>query len=243
MKPYVFGHRGAMGYEVENTIPAFKKAVSMGAGIETDVQLTKDNELICFHDPYIKIEEKYCPIKNFTLKELRAIKFEDNRRIPLVKEVFDIFKNAPNTLRYSIDIIDKKSGLELLNLARKASLLKNIEITDRRLRYLVVLRRKNEESNLVYTLTESINSINPKTVNLDKLRKIRISVINIMRRKHIEDLFKEVIDNGLKCYIWGVNTKINMKRIIKMRYKDEIVSAIYTDYPDILLNLIREHFK
>ncbi|MFX0030133.1 MAG: glycerophosphodiester phosphodiesterase, partial [Candidatus Hermodarchaeota archaeon] len=43
MKPYIFGHRGASGYEIENTVSAYKKAVSMGAGIEADVQLTKDN--------------------------------------------------------------------------------------------------------------------------------------------------------------------------------------------------------
>ena len=49
MKPYIFGHRGASGYEVENTITAFEKAVIMGVGIETDVQLTKDNKLVCFH--------------------------------------------------------------------------------------------------------------------------------------------------------------------------------------------------
>ena len=243
MKPYIFGHRGASGYEIENTIPSFKKAVSMGAGIETDVQLTKDSKLLCFHDPYIKIEEEYCHIKNFTLKELRAIKFEDSRRIPLVKEMFDIFKDAPNTLRYSFDIINKKSGLELLNLARKASLLKNIEITDRRLVLLSALRRKNELSNLVYTLIETINSINAKTLNIDKLRKLRISAINIRCQRHIEGLFRDIIDNGLKCYIWGVNTKSNMKKIVKLRYKDEIVNAIYTDYPDKLLNLIMEHFK
>ena len=243
MKPYIFGHRGASGYEIENTIPAFKKAVSMGAGIEADVQLTKDQKLVCFHDPYIKIEEKYCLVKDFTFQELKSIKFEDSRSIPLAKEVFEIFKDGPNTLRYSFDILDKNSGVELLNHAKKVSLLKNLEITDRRLRLLSVLRRNNENSNLVYTLRETINSINAKTVNLDKLRTLRINAINIMCRRNIEELFRDVIDNGLKCYIWGVNTKSNMKKIVKLRYKDEIVNAIYTDYPDKLLNLIMEHFK
>jgi len=243
MKPYIFGHRGASGYEIENTIPSFKKAVNMGVGIETDVQLTKDSMLVCFHDPYIKIEEEYYPIKNFTLNELRAIKFEDNRSIPLVKEVFDIFKDTPDTFRYSFDIIDKKSGLELLNLAREALLLKNIEITDRRLILLSALRRENKSSNLVYTLKETIKTINTKTLNLGKLRKLRIRAINIRYQRHIEGLFKDVIDNGLNCYIWGVNTKSYMKKIINMKYKDEIMNAIYTDYPDKLLNLVMEHFK
>ncbi len=46
MKPYIFAHRGASGYEIENTIPSFKKAISMGAGIETDIRATKDKKLI-----------------------------------------------------------------------------------------------------------------------------------------------------------------------------------------------------
>ncbi len=37
MKSYVFGYRGASGYEIENTIPSFRKAVKMGAGIESDI--------------------------------------------------------------------------------------------------------------------------------------------------------------------------------------------------------------
>ncbi|MHA2036735.1 MAG: glycerophosphodiester phosphodiesterase [Promethearchaeota archaeon] len=243
MNPYIFGHRGASAYEIENTIPAYNKAVDMGAGIEADVQLTKDNKLICFHDPYINIEGEICLIKNMTLKEFRALQFGDNREIPLAEEVFVNFKDAPNTLRYSFDIIDKNSGFELLKLARDASLLKKIEITDRRLILLSSLRRKYESSNLVYTLIETLKVINSETVNINKLRKLSINAINIRCKGNIKELFRDVIDNGLKCYIWGVNTKSNMKKIIKMRYKDEIVSAIYTDYPDILLNLIREHFK
>ncbi|MHA1915061.1 MAG: glycerophosphodiester phosphodiesterase [Promethearchaeota archaeon] len=243
MKPYVFGHRGASGYEVENTISSFKKAVNMGAGIEADVQLTKDKKLICFHDPYIKIEEKYCLIKDFTLKEVKAIYFKDNRKIPLLQEVFDIFKDKSSTLRFSFDVNDKQSGLKLINHAKKASILKNIEITDRRLILLSGLRRNNKIANLVYTFSEMVNPINSKSLNLDKLKKLNVNVVNVRCTRHVEDSFKEIIDKGLKCYIWGVNTQSNMKKIIKLKYKDEIVNAIYTDYPDKLLNLIMEHFK
>ena len=73
MKPYVFGHRGASGYEIENTIPSFKKAVRMGAGIETDVQETKDKELICFHDYFIETNSRKYDLKRITLKKLKSI--------------------------------------------------------------------------------------------------------------------------------------------------------------------------
>jgi len=78
---------------------------------------------------------------------------------------------------------------------------------------------------------------------LDKLRTLQIGVINIRRRRHIEELFREIIDHGFKCYIWGVNTKTNMKRIVRMRYKDEIVNAIYTDYPDILNKILNKRIN
>jgi len=243
MNPYIFGHRGASGYEIENTLSAFKKAVSMGAGIETDVQLTKDNKLICFHDPFFIIGSGTYVVSKLTLKEIRSMKFVDNRKIPLVSEVYENFKDESNTLRYSFDIADKKAGVELLNLANKAHISDNIEITDRRIIVLSLLRKQNKFSKLVYTLAEDVKKISDKTINLEKLRKLDIDVINVRCKRHIENIFKDIVDNGFKCYIWGVNTKINMKRVIKMRYNDEIVNAIYTDYPDKLLNLIKDQYK
>lgn len=47
----IFAHRGASGYALENTFKAFEKARILGAdGIELDVQCTKDNHLVVFHD-------------------------------------------------------------------------------------------------------------------------------------------------------------------------------------------------
>ncbi len=243
MKPYIFGHRGASGYEIENTLSAFKKAVSMGAGIETDVQLTKDNKLICFHDPFFIIGSDSYVVSKLTLNEIRSMKFVDNRKIPLVSEVYENFKDESNTLRYSFDITDKKAGVELLNLANKAHISDNIEITDRRIIVLSLLRKQNKNSKFVYTLAENVKKISDKTINLEKLRKLDIDVINVRCKRHIENIFKDIVENGFKCYIWGVNTKINMKRVIKMRDNDEIVNAIYTDYPDKLLNLIKDQYK
>ena len=49
--PLIIAHRGDATSAPENTIPAFKKALNLGAdGIELDVRLTKDRELVVFHD-------------------------------------------------------------------------------------------------------------------------------------------------------------------------------------------------
>ena len=51
MKIEVWAHRGASGYAPENTLPAFLKAYECGAdGVELDVQMTKDGQLVVIHD-------------------------------------------------------------------------------------------------------------------------------------------------------------------------------------------------
>ena len=49
-----FAHRGARLVEPENTIAAFRRALEEGAsGIETDVWVSADGEVVCVHDPVV----------------------------------------------------------------------------------------------------------------------------------------------------------------------------------------------
>ena len=49
--PITFAHRGARLDEPENTIPAFRRALAAGVtGLETDVWLAADGEVVCAHD-------------------------------------------------------------------------------------------------------------------------------------------------------------------------------------------------
>ena len=78
----VWGHRGASGYAPENTLAAFEKAVEMGAdGIELDVQLTKDGELVVIHDETIdRVSDGSGWVKDYTYAKL--IKHNFNRTHP-----------------------------------------------------------------------------------------------------------------------------------------------------------------
>ncbi|MHA1293856.1 MAG: glycerophosphodiester phosphodiesterase [Promethearchaeota archaeon] len=240
-KPYIFGHRGAMGYEIENTIPSFKKAIKIGAGIETDLHLTKDNILICFHDSAFKIDNKVYYINKLTIQELKSIKFNDKRKIPTLQEVFNLFYEYKN-LRYSCDIGNKKVGLELIKLIEKYTLFKKVEITDLKPRILFALRNASKKIQLVHTIPYSIIKVNNKTINFEKLKENNIKALNLKYDRANYDNFKNIIDNGFQCYVWGVNTKSRMKKVIELRYNDECVSAIYTNYPDILSEFIKKKY-
>lgn len=51
MRPLIIGHRGAAGLIPENTLAGFEKAIALGAdGVELDLQLTANGELLVRHD-------------------------------------------------------------------------------------------------------------------------------------------------------------------------------------------------
>ncbi len=241
-KPHIFAHRGGMGNCIENTIPCFKNAVKIGVNIETDIQLTKDNKLICYHDHHIKIDSESYDIKKLTLVELKNIKFEDNREIPTTTEVFNALNNHANDLRYSCDIRDIKTGLKLIDIATEFGILDKIEITEKNHNVLLKLREYDNRIKLVHTLTDKISSINDNIGDVKILKDLKIEAINIQSwRANIKNL-KQIIDLGFKCYVWGVNSKARMKKVLNLTYNGEVVSAIYTDYPDILVKLRKEKY-
>jgi glycerophosphoryl diester phosphodiesterase len=89
--PLLLGHRGVRGERPENTLAAFELAFEAGLdGVETDVQRTRDGELILFHDLEIQ-GKKVNALKYHHLKSLDA-------RIPKVSELLDLAKHYPGTL-------------------------------------------------------------------------------------------------------------------------------------------------
>ena len=71
----IIAQRGASAYFPENTIPAFKGAIALGADmVEFDVQLTSDKEVVVFHDEKIsRCTDGWGEIADLTLAELKKL--------------------------------------------------------------------------------------------------------------------------------------------------------------------------
>jgi glycerophosphoryl diester phosphodiesterase len=71
----IIAHRGASGYAPENTMVAFERAVAMGATeVETDVALTKDGQLLLFHDDTLERTTNGSGLpEDYTMDELRRL--------------------------------------------------------------------------------------------------------------------------------------------------------------------------
>ena len=80
------GHRGAKGYEAENTLASFQKAIDLKVdGIELDVYLCKSGEVVVIHDETIdRTTSGRGFVKNFSAVELKAF------GIPTLNSVFDL---------------------------------------------------------------------------------------------------------------------------------------------------------
>ncbi|MDO5634013.1 MAG: glycerophosphodiester phosphodiesterase family protein [Micrococcus sp.] len=75
MPPLVIAHRGASAHHAEHTRAAYLRALDDGAdGLECDVQLTRDKEVVCWHDPTVdRTSDARGGLHEFTLAQLRGL--------------------------------------------------------------------------------------------------------------------------------------------------------------------------
>lgn len=110
----VYAHRGASAYAPENTLPAFRLAEEQGAdGIELDVHLSKDGELVVIHDEKLdRTTNGTGLVKDYTLAELKTFCADNGMtgyeevRIPTLREVLEQVK--PGNMLVNIEL---KTGI------------------------------------------------------------------------------------------------------------------------------------
>lgn len=124
----IWAHRGASGHAPENTLPAFQKAVELGAdGVELDIQLTRDGGIVVMHDETVdRTTDGTGWVKDLTLEEIRKLdashqnllrsgkviaqakEFEEYSeiKVPTLNEVLELLR--PTTLTINIEL---KTGI------------------------------------------------------------------------------------------------------------------------------------
>ncbi len=92
---FVAAHRGWSDKYAENTMEAFRAAANLGVDqIETDVRLTKDGELVLFHDETLERVTDGCgKVIDHTLSELEKLKVKGAGRIPTLIEFLELFSH------------------------------------------------------------------------------------------------------------------------------------------------------
>lgn len=125
-RPRIFAHRGASAVAPENTLPAFEKALELGAdGIELDTQATADGHLVVLHDYNLeRTTTGTGPLRTHALAQLAGIdagiRFDSafsGTPIPTLEQVFDLVGDS-FIVNVEIKNMDWNGGREPEPLAR-----------------------------------------------------------------------------------------------------------------------------
>jgi glycerophosphoryl diester phosphodiesterase len=102
---FAYAHRGLWSKAVpENSLNAFRSAAAAGVGCELDVRMTKDGELVVFHDATL---ERMCGsparISEINFVELRGHRLPDGSKIPTLREALEAMNGLPTLIEVKID--------------------------------------------------------------------------------------------------------------------------------------------
>ena len=179
-------HRGLDNGDIpENSMQAFKNAIEKGYAIELDVQLTKDKQLIVFHDSnLLRLTGDSRDINDVNYEELKNLKLENtNETIPTLKEVLDLVDDQVPLL------IEIKTGKEAKELAKKTYDI----VKDYKGRYAVlsfdpfILQWFKENANDIIRCQSSSNFIGEPGIGLKWYEKFCLKnlLLNFLSKPHV----------------------------------------------------------
>ena len=229
----IFSHRGYSGKYPENTMIAFKKALECGVdGIELDVQLTKDGEVVIIHDETIdRTTTGKGFVIDYTYEELEkfdaSFKFKDLgfNKIPTLREYFQLVKDYD-----IVTNVELKTGInEYLGIEEKVwELIKEYNLEEKVIissfNHFSVMRMKKIAPQLKYgflsedwiidagkyTHSHGVQCYHPRFNNL------------------VPDVIKELKKYNLEINTWTVNLEEDMRYL----YSNNI-DVIITNYPEL----------
>ena len=244
-RPLVWAHRGASGYLPENTLPAFEKAVEMGAdGIELDIHKTKDGQLVVIHDEKIdRTSNGKGRVQDLTLEELRRYNYNatqpkscDHADIPTMREVFELIK--PTDLMINIEI---KTGIVFYEdiEADILAMTKEFGMEDRVLyssfNHYSIMKIKELDGNARTGFLYMDGTLNMPEYGRDHgVEALHPAFYNVQYPNFVEKCH----EYGLKINSWTINTKQYMNMACEMG-----LDGIITNYPDQALEIVKSHYN
>jgi len=235
----IFAHRGYSGKYPENTLISFKKAIEYGAnGIETDVQMSRDGELILIHDEKIdRTSNGTGYVFNMSYDELRKLDFGTwkskkfhSEKIPKLSELLELVQDKNIELNLEI----KNNIIHYPNIEEKIIAL----ISEFKMEDMVIISSFNHDSVLKCKninnkircgpLTYS-NIINPhKYVN-----EYKFDTFHPMYRSLHEEKINALKKNCIPIYTYTVDIEKEMKFLIK-----NDIEGIITNEVEIALSCL-----
>ena len=242
-KTFVWAHRGASGYAPENTLAAFELAKRQEAdGVELDVQLSKDGEVIVMHDERV---DRTCNgtglVRDFTLAQLKRLSPDrvmpdydrgslGRAEIPTLDEVFELLRGSGMTINVELkNGIIFYEGLEekVLNMAAAMGMEDVVIYSSFHHASMVKCKQLNPAAKcgLLYADGTLFMNEYAKRLGMDYLHPAGY---------HLQDAgFVEACrSDQVPLHVWTINEEEDISRMYALG-----VEAVISNYPDRCLAL------
>jgi glycerophosphoryl diester phosphodiesterase len=241
-QPILIAHRGASSLAPENTLAAFKLAVSQGAdAIELDVRLSKDLVPVIMHDATVdRTTQASGPVASFTMDELRTLNAGYRFSVPgqaataePVASLEEVFAALPDT--YMLVEL-KDSNPELYR--RVAQLIQRYKRQN--LTLVLVFSVKRKRAKHMRRLAPDIVTGHSTAEIIRFSALLRLGTSSLFRKKapSFEVPLKKgrltivtpkfvaaAHKRGIKVLVWTINDPAKMAELFEMG-----VDGIITDY-------------
>ena len=225
-KLLVIGHRGAMGYETENTLASIQKALDLGVDmIEIDVFKIKSGEIVVFHDERLeRLSNAGGNIEEYNIYDLNQVILEGNHKIPMLQDVLKLIDNkvALNIELKGANTADRINFITNYYITKRGWSPNNFLISSFNWEELREMRKIND-SIAIAVLTEE----EPLVDAIAMAKEIDAFAINPWFKKLTQEDVVKIHEGGFKVYTYTVNDNEDIARM-----REYGVDGIFTNYPD-----------
>lgn len=228
-----YAHRGASEYAPENTMSSFYLGLMQGAnGIETDIQRTRDGELVLFHDTTLdRVTNGNGAVSDYTLAELRELKVTGNAttgffdRIVTFREFLEVF--SAYNIHFAIEL--KVPGVEedTVALAKEFGIMDRTTFTSFEFECIRKTKEVCPEARVGWLIAK------PTEENLEALKAIGGEELAPVATEITEERIADWRSQGFGVRAWGVTRVELMKEMCRLG-----VDGMTVNFPDRLFQYL-----
>lgn len=234
----IWAHRGARRETPENTLPAFARAIEIGVdGVELDVRLTADGELVVIHDATVdRTTDGHGSVAALSLAELRSFTanagmpdFEDVT-IPTLAEVLELLTPAHIDINIELKSTPQPPAdleAKVIAMVERFGVMKATVFSSFEPAILGRLRRLGATSELALILHDRW------PLPWVRARRAGASAVHLRERRSIDAHFVNRAHRaGVAVRPWVINEEADLDRMFRAG-----VDALFTDLPRVAMRV------
>jgi glycerophosphoryl diester phosphodiesterase len=214
--PITFAHRGASADAPENTLPAFRLALELGArGLESDARLTADGEVVLVHGAVARQGWRRLRVAQTSAADLARLD------VPRLDELYEA---VGSDYELSLDVYDPAAGRRLLEVAGTADAMGRLWLCSSRLEVLTALGERAPSAHLVHSVRRRNIDV-PLERHAARLADLGIEVINMHRSDWTTGLVGLFHRFELRAFAWDVQEARHLRELLGMG-----IDGLYSDH-------------